>query len=111
MRSEKVIMTSRLEFLSNALGIGLVTAGPWPVRAAQVRSKHGQSDRSASKSRRTTQKGSLRWDVFLAHSIREHAMFAVRVKSIALLFEPLDTSGSKAGTQSAHRPDGVDAGQ
>src|SRR5205823_10761237 len=43
--------------------------GSWPVRAAQARSKHGQSDTSASKSRRTTQKGSLRWDVFLAPSI------------------------------------------
>src|ERR1700716_1873845 len=69
MRSEKAIMTSRLEFLSNALGIALVTAGPWPVRAAQARSKHGQSDSSASKSRRTTQKGSLRWDVFVAPSM------------------------------------------
>src|SRR6267143_3564787 len=69
MRSKKAIMTSRLEFLSNALGIALVTAGPWPVRAAQGRSKHGQSGSSASKSRRTTQKGSLRWDVFLAPSI------------------------------------------
>jgi hypothetical protein len=69
MRSEKAIMTSRLEFLSNALGIALVTAGPWPVRAAQARSKRGQSDSSASKSRRTTQKGLLRWDVFLAPSI------------------------------------------
>src|SRR5712675_3181886 len=69
MRSKKAIMTSRLEFLSNALGIALVTAGPWPVRAAQARSKHGQSDSSASKSRRTTQKLSLKWDVFLASSI------------------------------------------
>jgi len=34
--------------------------------------------------------------------IREQAMFAVRVKSAALLFEPLDTSGSKARTQAAH---------
>src|SRR6202040_732466 len=69
MRNEKTIMTSRLEFLSNALGIALVTAGPWPVRAAQAGSKRGQSDSSASKSRRTTQKGLLRWDVFLAPSI------------------------------------------
>src|SRR5712671_6800440 len=69
MRSEKASMTSRLEFLSNALGIALVTAGPWPVRAAQARSKRGQSDSSASKSRRTTQKDLLRWDVFLAPSI------------------------------------------
>src|ERR1700719_1993428 len=69
MRNEKAIMTSRLEFLSNALGIALVTAGPWPVGAAQAGSKRGQSGRSASKSRRTTQKGALRWDVFLAPSI------------------------------------------
>ena len=34
MRNEKASMTSRLEFLSNALGIALVTAGPWPVRSA-----------------------------------------------------------------------------
>src|ERR1700730_5982683 len=69
MRNEKASMTSRLEFLSNALGIALVTAGPWPIRATQARSKHEQSDRSASKSRRTTKKGLLRWDVFLAPSI------------------------------------------
>src|SRR5258708_5270725 len=69
MRSEKAIMTSRLEFLSKALGIALATVGPWPVRAAQARSKHGQSESSASKSRRTTKKGLLRWDVFLAPSI------------------------------------------
>ena len=30
------------------------------------------------------------------------AMLTIRVKSVALLFEPLDTSGSKAGTQFAH---------
>ena len=35
-------------------------------------------------------------------AIREQAKFAVRVKSVVLLFEPLDTSGSKAGTQFAH---------
>src|SRR5882762_7441636 len=69
MRSEKAIMTSRREFLSNAVGIALVTASTLPVRADQARSKHGQSDTSASKSRRTTQNISLRWDVFLAPSI------------------------------------------
>src|SRR5260370_30641037 len=69
MRPEQTIMTSRLEFLSNALGIALVTAGPWPVRAAQARSKRGQSNSSASRSQRTTKKGLLRWDVFLAPSI------------------------------------------
>src|SRR4030081_3395762 len=68
MRSEKVIMTSRREYVSNALGIGLVMASTWPIRA-EARSKHGQSDSSTSKSRRTTQKLSLRWDVFLVPSI------------------------------------------
>src|SRR5690349_19877696 len=69
MRFEKAVMTLRREFLSNGLVTALVTAGPWPVRAAHARSKHGQSDSSASKSRRTTKKGLLRWDVFLAPSI------------------------------------------
>ena len=69
MRSEKVIMTSRREFLSNALGIGLVTASTWPIRAYQARSMHAQSDSSTSNSGRTTQNISLRWEVFLAPSI------------------------------------------
>ena len=69
MRSEKAIMTSRLEFLSNALGIALVTASTRPGGADQARSTHGQSDSSTSKSRRTTKKISLTWDVFLAPSI------------------------------------------
>ena len=69
MRSEKAIMTSRREFLSNALGIGLVTTSSWPIRADQARSMHGQSDNSTSSSGRTTQNISLRWDVFLAPSI------------------------------------------
>src|SRR5258708_36679828 len=69
MRSEKAIMTSRREFLSNALGIGLVTASSWPIRANQARSMHGQSHSSSSNSGRTSQNISLRWDVFLAPSI------------------------------------------
>src|SRR5260370_36694045 len=69
MRSEKVIMTSRREFLSNALGIGLVTASTWPIRAYQARSMHAQSDSSTSNSEGTTQKISLSSDVFLAPSI------------------------------------------
>jgi glyoxylase-like metal-dependent hydrolase (beta-lactamase superfamily II) len=69
MRSKETIMTSRREFLSNALGIALVTAGPWPIRADQARSMHGQSDRGTSNSERTTQKTSLSWEVFLAPSI------------------------------------------
>src|SRR5258708_26880488 len=68
MRSEEAIMTSRREYVSNALGIGLVMASSWPIRA-EARSKHGQSDSSASKSRRTTQKLSLNWDVFLTSTI------------------------------------------
>src|SRR5260370_4822552 len=68
MRSEKAIMTSRREYLSNALGISLVTASTWPIRA-EARSRHGQSDSSTSKSRRTTKKISLTWEVLLAPSI------------------------------------------
>jgi glyoxylase-like metal-dependent hydrolase (beta-lactamase superfamily II) len=53
----------------NALGIGLVSATTLPIRAEQARSKQGQSNTSTSKARRTAQKTSLRWDVFLAPSI------------------------------------------
>src|SRR5258706_2225326 len=69
MRSERAMMTSRREFLSNALGITLVTASTWPIRADQARSMHGQSDSSTSNSGHTTQNISLKWDVFLAPSI------------------------------------------
>ena len=69
MQSEKTITTSRREFLSNAVGIALVTASPWPIRADQGRSMHGQNDSSTSKPGRATQKMSLKWDVFLAPSI------------------------------------------
>src|SRR6202171_3990375 len=69
MRSEKAIVTSRREFLSDALGIALVTASTWPIRADQARSMHGQSDSSTSNSGHTTQNISLKWDVFLAPSI------------------------------------------
>jgi glyoxylase-like metal-dependent hydrolase (beta-lactamase superfamily II) len=69
MRSEKAIMSSRRELLSNALGIALVPASTWPVRASQAHSMRGQSDSSTSKSRRTTGTMSLTWDVFLAPSI------------------------------------------
>src|SRR5712672_915230 len=64
MRSGKRRMTSRREFLSNALGIALVTARNWPIRADQAR-----ANTSASKTGRTTQKTFLGWDVFLAASI------------------------------------------
>src|ERR1700731_3405072 len=66
MGSEKAIITSRREFLSNALGIALVTGSTWPSRADQARSMHGQSDGSTSNSGGTTQNVPLKWDVFLA---------------------------------------------
>jgi glyoxylase-like metal-dependent hydrolase (beta-lactamase superfamily II) len=69
MQSEKAIMTSRRAFLSNALGISLVTASTWPIRADQARSMLGQSDSSTADSVRTTPNKSLRWDVFQAPSI------------------------------------------
>jgi glyoxylase-like metal-dependent hydrolase (beta-lactamase superfamily II) len=69
MRSEKAITTSRREFLSNTLGISLVTASTWPIRADQARWMHGKSDSSTSNSGLTSQKISLTWDVFLAPSI------------------------------------------
>jgi glyoxylase-like metal-dependent hydrolase (beta-lactamase superfamily II) len=62
-------MTSRRKFLSNAFGIALVSATTWPIRANQARSTQGQSNTSTSKTGRTAQKTSLRWDVFLAPSI------------------------------------------
>src|SRR5260370_41182377 len=68
MRFENTIMTSRRELLSNALGTAIVTASTWPIRA-EARSRHGQSDSSTSKSRRTTKNISLTWDVFLSPSI------------------------------------------
>jgi len=68
MGFEKALMTSRREFLSHSLGTALVTASIWPIRA-EARSMHEQSDSSSSKSRRTTQNISLRWDLFLAPSI------------------------------------------
>ena len=69
MRSEEPIMTSRRKFLSDAFGIALVSARNWPIRADQVRSKHGESNSSTSNSGRTTPNTHLRWDVFLAPSI------------------------------------------
>ena len=66
MQSKKTIISSRREFLSHALGIAFVTA---PIWAIQARSMQGQSDTSTSNSGRTTQNGSLRWDVFLAPSM------------------------------------------
>ena len=63
-------MTSRRQFLSNALGITLATASTWPIRAGQARSMRGPSDSSHTlSSGRTTQNGALRWDAFQAPSI------------------------------------------
>src|SRR5712691_2629169 len=64
--TQKAIMTSRREFLSNALGIAFVAASPFP--AGQPRSTQGQSKASTSHSGRTTQKVSLSWGVFLSPS-------------------------------------------
>jgi glyoxylase-like metal-dependent hydrolase (beta-lactamase superfamily II) len=65
MRFEKPIMTSRREFLSNTIGIAFVAASTWPIRAVRAR----ESNSSTANSGHTTQKTSLRWDVFLAPSI------------------------------------------
>jgi len=69
MRSENAIMPSRREFLSDALGIGLITASNWPIRDGEARSMYGQSDRSTVNSGRATKNRSLTWEVFLAPSI------------------------------------------
>src|SRR3977135_2151410 len=69
MQSKKAIMTSRREFVSNALAVALVTALTWQARADQARSIHQQSDSRTSNSGSTTQNRSLRWDVFLTPSI------------------------------------------
>src|ERR1700737_724337 len=68
MRSEKTIMTSRREFLSNAAGIALATASTWPIRAEAL-SKNGQPDAGAPQSKQRARKTPLRWEVFLASSI------------------------------------------
>jgi glyoxylase-like metal-dependent hydrolase (beta-lactamase superfamily II) len=57
-------MPSRRVFLSDALGISLVTASP--RRADEPRPTHGQS---TANSGRTTEDTSLTWDLFLAPSI------------------------------------------
>src|SRR5258708_33686347 len=62
-------IVSRREILADALGTAFVMGLPSPISADESRSRHGQSGSSTSKSRRTTQKLSLTWDVFLARSI------------------------------------------
>src|SRR3977135_4551124 len=69
MRPENAIIPSRRELLSDALGIGLVTASTWSIRDGEARSMYGQSDRSAANSGRATKNVSLTWEVFLAPSI------------------------------------------
>jgi glyoxylase-like metal-dependent hydrolase (beta-lactamase superfamily II) len=69
MRSANATMTSRRGFLSDALGIGLVTASTWPIRGDEAHSNDGQSDRSNANSGRITKNIPLTWAVFLAPSI------------------------------------------
>src|SRR5712691_2504005 len=69
MQSKKAMMSSRREFVSNALGIALVTASTWQIRGDNARSMDGQSDSRTSSSGSTIQNRSLRWDVFLTPSI------------------------------------------
>ena len=40
MRSENAMMPSRREFLSDALGIGLVTTSTWSIRDGEARSMY-----------------------------------------------------------------------
>ena len=68
MRFENAMMPSRREFLSDALGIGLVTTS-WSIRDGDARSMYRQSDRSAANSGRAAKNASLTWEVFLAPSI------------------------------------------
>src|SRR5579864_3281229 len=69
MRSERAMMSSRREILTDALGTAFVMGLPSPISADESRSRQGQSKTSTSKARRTTEKMSLTWDVFLAPSI------------------------------------------
>jgi glyoxylase-like metal-dependent hydrolase (beta-lactamase superfamily II) len=69
MRSERAMMSSRREILADALGTAFVMGLPSPIGADESRSRQGQSNTSTSKARRTTEKISLTWDVFLAPSI------------------------------------------
>src|SRR5690349_13776366 len=69
MRSEKAIMSSRREFLADALGSAFVMGLLSPISAGRAHSTQRQSNTSTSKAVRTARKTSLRWDVFLASSI------------------------------------------
>jgi hypothetical protein len=69
MRSEKAIMSSRREFLADALGTAFVMGLLSPISAGRANLRQRQSNTSTSKAGRTARKTSLRWDVFLAPSI------------------------------------------
>jgi glyoxylase-like metal-dependent hydrolase (beta-lactamase superfamily II) len=69
MRSENATMPSRREFLSDALGIGLVTTSTWSIPDGEARSMSGQCDKGAANSGRAIKNTSLTWEVFLAPSI------------------------------------------
>ena len=69
MPSENAIMTSRRRFLSDALGIGLITGSSWSIGDGEANSMYAQSDRSAANSGRATKNKPLTWEVFLAPSI------------------------------------------
>ena len=69
MRSEKAMMSSRREFLADALGTTFVMGLLSPISAGRAHSRQRQSNTSTSKAGRTARKTSLRWDVFLAPSM------------------------------------------
>jgi glyoxylase-like metal-dependent hydrolase (beta-lactamase superfamily II) len=69
MRSEKAIMSSRREFLADALGTAFVMGLLSPISAGRAHSRQRQSNTSTSKAGRTARKTLLRWDVFVAPSI------------------------------------------
>ena len=69
MRSKNAMMPSRRDFLSDALGIGLVTDLDLSTRDGEARSMYGQSDKGAANSGRAIKNTSLTWEVFLAPSI------------------------------------------
>jgi len=69
MRSENAMMPSRREFLSDALGIGLVTTSTWSIGDGEARSMYGESDQGEANSGRAIKNTSLTWEAFLAPSI------------------------------------------
>ncbi len=69
VRPYEPLTSQNAAFPWSTLAIALVSATTLPIRADQARSTQGQSNTSTSKAGRTTQKTSLRWDVFLAPSI------------------------------------------